>query len=61
MFQKWIGQIKTYTHQKQFNLGDEVEIMILEIDEDRRRLSLGMKQCKQNPWEDFCDLNIQKR
>jgi small subunit ribosomal protein S1 len=34
-------------------LGDEVEVMILEIDEDRRRLSLGMKQCKQNPWDDF--------
>jgi small subunit ribosomal protein S1 len=34
-------------------LGDEVEVMILEIDEDRRRLSLGMKQCKSNPWEDF--------
>ena len=34
-------------------LGDEVEVMILEIDEDRRRLSLGMKQCKSNPWDDF--------
>ncbi|MEQ1601785.1 MAG: 30S ribosomal protein S1 [Methylophilaceae bacterium] len=34
-------------------LGDEVEVMILEIDEDRRRLSLGMKQCKTNPWDDF--------
>lgn len=34
-------------------LGDEVEIMILEIDEPRRRLSLGMKQCKANPWDDF--------
>ncbi|MDX9952291.1 MAG: S1 RNA-binding domain-containing protein, partial [Methylophilaceae bacterium] len=34
-------------------LGDEVEVMILEIDEDRRRLSLGMKQCQANPWEDF--------
>jgi small subunit ribosomal protein S1 len=34
-------------------LGDEVEVMILEIDEDRRRLSLGMKQCKPNPWDDF--------
>jgi len=38
---------------KAVQLGDEVEIMILEIDEGRRRLSLGMKQCKQNPWEDF--------
>ena len=34
-------------------LGDEVEIMILEVDEERRRISLGMKQCKVNPWEEF--------
>ena len=34
-------------------LGDEVEVMVLEIDEERRRISLGMKQCKPNPWEDF--------
>ena len=34
-------------------VGDEVEVMILEIDEERRRISLGMKQCKPNPWEDF--------
>lgn len=34
-------------------LGDEVEVMILEIDEDRRRISLGMKQCMPNPWDDF--------
>ncbi|GAB4117595.1 MAG: 30S ribosomal protein S1 [Sideroxydans sp.] len=34
-------------------LGDEVEVMILEIDEQRRRISLGMKQCKPNPWDDF--------
>ncbi|NBQ84860.1 MAG: S1 RNA-binding domain-containing protein, partial [Methylophilaceae bacterium] len=34
-------------------LGDEVEVMILEIDEERRRLSLGMKQCQTNPWDDF--------
>jgi small subunit ribosomal protein S1 len=34
-------------------LGDEVEVMILEIDEERRRISLGMKQCKPNPWEEF--------
>ena len=38
---------------KVVQLGDEVEVMILEIDEDRRRISLGMKQCKANPWEDF--------
>lgn len=40
-------------------LGDEVEVMILEIDEDRRRISLGMKQCKPNPWEEFA-LNHEK-
>lgn len=35
------------------SVGDEVEVMVLEIDEERRRISLGMKQCKSNPWEDF--------
>ncbi|SFW36357.1 SSU ribosomal protein S1P [Nitrosovibrio sp. Nv17] len=44
---------------KVVQLGDEVEVMILEIDEERRRISLGMKQCKVNPWEDFA-LNHQK-
>ncbi len=39
---------------KVVQLGDEVEVMILEIDEERRRISLGMKQCKANPWEEFC-------
>ena len=38
---------------KVVSLGDEVEVMILEIDEERRRISLGMKQCKQNPWDEF--------
>ena len=38
---------------KVVQLGDEVEVMVLEIDEDRRRISLGMKQCKPNPWEEF--------
>ncbi|TDI75860.1 MAG: 30S ribosomal protein S1 [Betaproteobacteria bacterium] len=38
---------------KMVQLGDEVEVMILEIDEERRRISLGMKQCKPNPWDDF--------
>lgn len=38
---------------KVVSLGDEVEVMILEIDEDRRRISLGMKQCQANPWDDF--------
>ena len=35
------------------SVGDEVEVMVLEIDEERRRISLGMKQCKSNPWDDF--------
>jgi small subunit ribosomal protein S1 len=38
---------------KVVSLGDEVEVMILEIDEERRRISLGMKQCRPNPWDDF--------
>ena len=38
---------------KVVSLGDEVEVMILEIDEERRRISLGMKQCMVNPWEEF--------
>ncbi len=35
------------------NLGDEVEVMVLDIDEERRRISLGIKQCQQNPWDAF--------
>ncbi|MGK0498822.1 MAG: small subunit ribosomal protein S1 [Oceanicoccus sp.] len=35
------------------NLGDEVEVMILDIDEERRRISLGIKQCMENPWDAF--------
>jgi small subunit ribosomal protein S1 len=38
---------------KVVQVGDEVEVMILEIDEERRRISLGMKQCLPNPWDDF--------
>jgi small subunit ribosomal protein S1 len=44
---------------KVVQLGDEVEVMILEIDEDRRRISLGMKQCMANPWEEF-SMNVKK-
>src|SRR3569623_997420 len=44
---------KNVAPNKVVQLGDEVEVMVLEIDEDRRRISLGMKQCKPNPWEDF--------
>ncbi len=38
---------------KVVNLGDEVEVMILDIDEERRRISLGIKQCQVNPWDAF--------
>ena len=38
---------------KVVQLGDSVEVMVLDIDEERRRISLGIKQCKSNPWEDF--------
>ena len=38
---------------KVVNLGDEVEVLVLDIDEERRRISLGLKQCKTNPWDDF--------
>jgi small subunit ribosomal protein S1 len=44
---------------KVVQLGDEVEVMILEIDEERRRISLGMKQCQPNPWDDFA-INYKK-
>jgi small subunit ribosomal protein S1 len=38
---------------KVVHLGDEVEVVVLDIDEERRRISLGMKQCKTNPWDEF--------
>jgi small subunit ribosomal protein S1 len=50
---------KNIAPSKVVQLGDEVEVMVLEIDEDRRRISLGMKQCKPNPWDDF-SLNHKK-
>jgi small subunit ribosomal protein S1 len=37
------------------HVGDEVEVMVLDIDEERRRISLGIKQCQPNPWADFAD------
>ena len=39
------------------HVGDEVEVMVLDIDSDRRRISLGMKQCTPNPWEEFAALH----
>ena len=44
---------KNAAPSKIVSLGDEVEVMVLEIDEDKRRISLGMKQCKVNPWQEF--------
>ncbi len=40
---------------KLVQLGDEVEVMILDIDQERRRISLGLKQCQQNPWDTFAE------
>jgi len=42
---------------KVVQVGDEVEVMVLDIDEERRRISLGIKQCKGNPWEEFSTLH----
>jgi small subunit ribosomal protein S1 len=44
---------KNVNPNKVVALGDETEVMILDIDEERRRISLGMKQCQTNPWDDF--------
>jgi len=44
---------KNVNPAKVVTLGQEVEVMILDIDEERRRISLGMKQCSNNPWDDF--------
>ena len=44
---------KNVNPNKVVSIGDEVEVMVLDIDEERRRISLGMKQCQPNPWEDF--------
>ena len=40
---------------KVVSLGDTVEVMVLEVDEERRRISLGLKQCKANPWTQFAE------
>ncbi len=44
---------KNVNPSKVVQIGDEVEVMVLEIDEERRRISLGIKQCKPNPWAEF--------
>ncbi|MGB2942011.1 MAG: 30S ribosomal protein S1 [Candidatus Macondimonas sp.] len=46
---------KNVNPNKMVSIGDEVEVMVLEIDEQRRRISLGMKQCQTNPWKDFAE------
>jgi small subunit ribosomal protein S1 len=46
---------KNVNPSKVVKLGDEVQVQILEIDADKRRISLGMKQCLANPWTDFAD------
>ncbi|MEY2341614.1 30S ribosomal protein S1 [Acidithiobacillus sp. IBUN Pt1247-S3] len=50
---------KNVNPAKALHLSQEVEVMVLDIDEERRRISLGIKQCLPNPWEDFSD-NFQK-
>ena len=47
---------KNVAPSKIVTMGQEVEVMVLEIDEDKRRISLGMKQCKANPWQEFAGL-----
>src|SRR5499426_1012194 len=46
---------KNVSPSKVVHIGQEVEVMVLDIDEERRRISLGLKQCKANPWKEFAD------
>ncbi len=46
---------KNVSPAKVVHIGEEVEVMVLDIDEERRRISLGIKQCKPNPWREFAD------
>ncbi|MDP1684792.1 30S ribosomal protein S1 [Hydrogenophaga sp.] len=46
---------KNVAPSKLVSWGDEVEVMVLDIDEDKRRISLGMKQCRANPWHEFAE------
>jgi len=46
---------KNVNPHKVVQIGDEVEVMVLDIDEERRRISLGLKQCKPNPWTEFAE------
>jgi small subunit ribosomal protein S1 len=46
---------KNVSPSKVVHVGQEVEVMVLDVDEERRRISLGLKQCKANPWKEFAD------
>jgi small subunit ribosomal protein S1 len=46
---------KNVSPSKIVHVGQEVEVMVLDVDEERRRISLGLKQCKANPWKEFAD------
>ena len=46
---------KNVNPSKVVHTGEEVEVMVLDVDEERRRISLGLKQCKQNPWKEFAE------
>ncbi len=46
---------KNVNPAKVVHTGEEVEVMVLDVDEDRRRISLGLKQCKSNPWKEFAE------
>tara|TARA_B100001105_G_scaffold27997_1_gene19657 strand:- start:17711 stop:19459 length:1749 start_codon:yes stop_codon:yes gene_type:complete len=51
----WVSKIEKPS--KYVNIGDEVQVMVLEIDSEKKRLSLGIKQCFDNPWENFAQQN----
>ena len=51
----WVSKIQK--PENYVSIGDEVEVMVLEIDTDKKRLSLGIKQCVDNPWENFAQRN----
>ena len=51
----WVSKIEKPS--KYVNIGDEVQVMVLEIDAEKKRLSLGIKQCFDNPWENFAQKN----
>lgn len=46
---------KNVNPNKVVSVGEEIDVLVLEIDEERRRISLGLKQCKENPWEKFAE------